>query len=189
MHHLQRRLGSALQWSDLATAGLDDLGGGRYQSCDPDIAGLGGVNSFFGLFLVGPSGLAAPEIPAIQTVDIDGQWYVSPVGSIGVQIFDVLVGVPDHGILSIDSPLAVYVYGTNRDFLERRLGTRPVSEVGASCAAIVTTDAAGIVDGIIDAPAGDMIRDCVASDALYDYSDAVLDAEESAPVATDFVED
>jgi len=170
---------NALLYSPLS-AGVEDLGDGRYRSCDTDTAGSS--LSVFGLLAFGRGGVFAPVVPSLETVEIDGRWYVSPIGTIGVQILDIFADVEDGKILSLDSPLAAFLYGVDRSTIERQLVGRAESELGPECSTIVEVDTNGTVTDVSNTPGLDDVRGCTESDAFWNFfgSDVAIEAIEPA---------
>jgi hypothetical protein len=105
------------------------------------------------------------RLPTIDTVEIDGSWYVSPIGSIANSVLDVIRAVPDSSSL-FDSSLAWYVYGIDRATLETYLLGRYMASLSVECATVVTDDG-GRVTGTVDDPTLAQIRACEGAD-LYD---------------------
>lgn len=167
-----------LRWGPAAN-GLEDLGDGRYRACGEQTA----VGSFSVLAVVsiGRSGFATPEVPAIQTVEIDGQWYVAPIGTIGEQLIDLLASVPDGAILRIDSPLAIFIYGTDLGILETQLVGRPISSVGTACEQIVVSDDTGNVTEVLSDATRGAVQACAESEEYWN-GDTGTDSATSSDV-------
>jgi len=145
--------------------GVEDLGDGRFRSCATDTATSG--SGVLGLVVFGRGGVFNLSLPSVETVEIDGRWYVSPIGTLGVQILDILADVEDDRILSLDSPLAAFFYGVDGPTVESRLVGRPESGIGPECAPIVLVDDAGIVTAISDDAGLDGVRACTESEDFW----------------------
>lgn len=103
------------------------------------------------------AGVSPFELPTVATVQVDAQWYVSPLGTIATSLAEMLHDAAEFGVL--DSPLAWSVYGTTRSTLESMLVGLPADGLPAECAAIVTsTD--GTVSGLVDDPGIGDARAC-----------------------------
>ncbi len=169
-----------------ATEGVDDLGDGRYRSClDGSVTSS---LSVFSLILVGQQGAIAPQLPTIETVEIDGQWYISPVGSIAAQLLDTIAEIDDGEVLSIDSPLGIFLYGTDRATFERQVIGRPVIDLGPACADLVIGDGDGNVTALADDLPFAEVNDCVQSEGYWAMYDDDFAAESVETVGGDVVE-
>jgi hypothetical protein len=134
---------------------------GVWRSCTP-AAALNAPSEFSAL-LDFRSGSAAPRLPPIEVVDVDGLWFVSPIGSLATIIQESLESTDDGAILSIDSPIARYIYFTRRAGHEARLVGRPAADMGASCQQFVNIDAGGRVVELLSDPPVEFVRDCISS--------------------------
>jgi hypothetical protein len=110
------------------------------------------------------SAVSPDRLPAIDTVRVDGRWYVSPIATIADGVLDVLRSVPDAESI-LDSRLAWYVYGYERASLESFLRGRNVASLSAACAAIVTDDGT-TVTGIAASPTVAEVRACVSASQI-----------------------
>ena len=127
---------------------------GDVKLCDNSGQMIGGALS---LLLGGgiPSGL--PEVATVQHGD---KWYISPIGTIFNQLTGVLRSIKDNDV-GLDSPLAFYVYGTNRAQLTQQLMSLS-SPVPAACQPITEVDSNGIFLKLADHPDASKVRECVA---------------------------
>ncbi len=131
-------------------SGVQPLADGSIRECGEEQPAMG-----FFLFLFSS---VSGELPAVATVQINGQWYFSPVGTIAASVVQLLSGVTDRSAL-FDSSLALFIYGTNRWFLSQELTGRSVAALPAACATLVTS-ADGNVTGLIADPSPTAARQC-----------------------------
>jgi hypothetical protein len=123
-----------------------------------------GRSSFGGLIGLG-LGLSVSEgLPPIEVVEVDGAWYVSPIGTVADGIIGIFgPSVDDGGLWS--SPIAGAIYGIDRWSLEQMTSGTPLSDVPEACRALLVADAAGVVTGVVDSPEPLAARAC--SEWLY----------------------
>ena len=159
--------------------GYEQIDDDSWRSCSPSTGGIG-------LFaLLSTSGLA--DLPPLEVVEVDGQWYVSPIGSVASIVVDLVSSVREAGSL-LDSQIAPFVVGTDRNSLEMIFVGQPAESFTPECQLLVTTDGS-TVTGLVsdDLDLGD-VRACMTSNVHLDsgLTDAVpLPVEEvPAPLAT-----
>jgi hypothetical protein len=130
---------------------------------------------FGGFFALGV-GLSVGEVlPPLEVVEVDGAWYVSPIGTVA----DVIIGifgpsVEGGGLWS--SPIAGAIYGIDRWSLEQMTSGTPLTEVPEVCRALLVADAAGVVTGVVDSPEPLATQTC--ADAIYTTGFTVSDGQE-----------
>ncbi|MCU1360832.1 MAG: hypothetical protein JWN99_2121 [Ilumatobacteraceae bacterium] len=134
-----------------STDGFENIGDDSWRSCATSLFAPGLLSA------LGAGG--ATELPSVATVELDGQWYVSPLGTVAASVLDVLRSVPEGGSL-FDSPLGTYVYGTNRAFMQLIYVGRPASQLADGCAALFVIDGSGTITAVIDDPPPALIRRC-----------------------------
>lgn len=176
--------GGFIAVTDFPGSGIERLSDDAWRTCDDGTPSVGGLS----LMLVRQFGGVAPQLPAIEVVEVDGLWYVSPMRTVFGSVLETFERVPDGAVFSIDSPLAPFVYGVDRTGLERMLIGLEPGTIPLSCETIVTLDDAGIVDGIVDDVPTDTLADCVgfALSGTVSYTTEVEVAEASTePPATD----
>lgn len=142
-----------------------------WRNCDDAVAGISA------LALFSTTGLT--ELPAIQVVEVDGQWYVSPVGTLGALVLEMIDSVRDAGSL-LDSPLAFWVIGIDRATLEYTFNGLTPSQLSPECQAIVTVEG-GLVTGARDDMTSAEARACWRSDV---YSPTAFEGTGGEGVAT-----
>ena len=164
---------------------------GSWKSCDGSPFG---VSSILALGIGGWGGL---KLPAVATVEVDGTWYVSPVATVTGSVAQTLRSVSSADSL-FDSPMAWYLYGTNRKSLEQQLTGNPTDSLSEACAAIVVSDPDGNVTGLVEGVTGPQGKACYTGDVLlgggevivngddvtYDTTPAVPDTAPTAVTAT-----
>lgn len=152
--------------------GFTSIGDEAFQSCASMPVGMSAA-----LFL-GSTGFT--ELPALSTVEVDGRWYVSPIGTIGQAVLGLVQGTPEGGSL-FDAPLGVYVYGTNRQLLEQQYLDLEVGGVPAACRKILLDDGVSIT-GAVAKPSPADIRACAYGYAEEDSASAVeISSAEQVP--------
>jgi hypothetical protein len=114
------------------------------------------------------------SLPPLSTVEVDGAWYVSPIGTIGAGLLEGLRAVPDGANL-LDTPVSGILFGTTRASLDATLTA--IGTVPSECEAVVTSaDGTAIV---VADPAPSAIRPCL--EALWDANIDVGDGWGPAP--------
>jgi hypothetical protein len=134
-----------------ATADASEIDGGR-RIC-------GDMSAFAGPFFFSLLGVGFPtELPGISVVESGGQWYVSPLGTIGAAVLEQFRTVPDGANL-LDTPIAYLLFeGMDRTAMDSTLAAH--STVPPECDPVVAVDADGFA-AVIPDPAAGGIRACV----------------------------
>jgi hypothetical protein len=130
--------------------GFEKIGEDTFRSCTDMSAG------FSALWLVGIDGLS--ELPPIATVQIDGKWYVSPMGTVGEMALGLVNDMPEGGSL-FDTQLGLYLYGGNRASITAQYVGLDLGSVDDACRAILTDDGS-VITGVVANPAPADIRSC-----------------------------
>ena len=154
--------------------GFEQLDDRTWRSCTPD------VGAFGLLTLVGTAGLTA--LPSIEVVEIDGLWYVSPIGTLADVVLDLISSVRASGSL-LDSQVAWFVLGTDGASLEAMLVGAPVDQLTVECQALVESDATtvtGLRQGDLDLGT---VRACVAGPVYQDGYSSFDDSTTFLPAA------
>lgn len=178
--------GTASVFGAIDESMLDDFGDATgfvpidtttWRNCDD------AVGAFSALALFSTSGLT--ELPAIQVVEVDGQWYVSPVGTLGATVLDLIDSVRDAGSL-LDSPVAFWVIGIDRATLEINFDGMDPTQLSDECQAIVTVEG-GVVTGVRDDMTSAEARACWQGEMYSDgaFSEGVALPDGSVTVATE----
>jgi hypothetical protein len=124
---------------------------GAHRVCDGPTPVIGAM---FSLFFVGGF---PTELPSISVVESDGQWYVSPIGTLGASVVDQFRSVPDDANL-IDTPLAGFLFlGMSREAMNSTLAA--ASTIPTECEAVAAVGADGVPAVIPDPPVSE-IRAC-----------------------------
>ncbi len=141
----------------------ENLNGGTIRACDGgDTAGILGAT-----FLLRGSG-SLLNLPSLTVVEDDGEWFVSPIGTIAAQALEPLRALPDD-VNAIDVPFLPYALGAgSRADLDRSFAG--ATDVGPECEAIVEADGSGGFKVVAD-PAIEQVRRC--ADRLF-YSEGPL---------------
>ncbi len=105
--------------------------------------------------LIGSGGMS---LPPLELVEVDGEWFVSPVGSLGAALVDLLRSVRDEGFF--DSPLAFVVLGVDRATLEGFLVGQSLAELPPACGDVSESDDGSTVSRIVDDPDLSTARTC-----------------------------
>lgn len=154
--------------------GYERLADGSWRSCAPVTSGLSVLSLF------STSGLTS--LPTIEVVEVDGRWYVSPVGTVASVVTDLLASVRSSGSL-LDSPVAWYVLGADRQSLRSMLIGADVSSLSAECGLLVVSDGSTVTDieAELDLAA---VRACatgqVFSDSSFTEAEAIPMTDEQA---------
>ena len=156
--------------------GYERLDNGAWRSCAPVINGL----SVLSLFTT--SGLTS--LPTIEVVEVDGRWYVSPVGTVAAVVTDLLASVRTSGSL-LDSPVAWYVLGADRQSLRSMLVGVEVSSLSAECGLLVVSDGTSVIDIETELDLG-AVRACATGSV---FSDAFVTDMEATPMTDEQVAD
>ena len=72
------------------------------------------------------------ELPSISVVESDGQWYVSPIGTVGASVVELFRSVPDDANL-IDTPLARCLASAGWTARRWTRCSRPASTIPPEC--------------------------------------------------------
>ncbi|HEX4980453.1 MAG TPA: hypothetical protein VFV63_02095 [Ilumatobacteraceae bacterium] len=141
-----------------STAGESTAIDGGYRVCGDRELFAGSVFSvLFG-------SLVPVQLPGISLVESDGVWYVSPIGTLGASLVDLLRSVPDDANL-IDTPLAPFLFGgMSRQWIDSSLAG--VNNIPPVCDAVLAFGADGVAAVVPDPPVG-QIRACV--EALFEF--------------------
>jgi hypothetical protein len=115
------------------------------------------------------------DLPAVAVVEIDGLWYVSPIGTLLGGIQRTLAAVDTSEPL-IDSPIGPYLFGGDRANVEAFASMLLPGSVPAACEGVLVDGPTGIVTA--PDPGIRAFRDCY--DALIEMPPMF---EEVAPVA------
>jgi hypothetical protein len=130
--------------------GFEKIGEDTFRSCTEMPVG------FSALWLVGIDGLS--ELPPIATVQIDGKWYVSPIGTVGQMALGLVNDMPEGGSL-FDTQLGLYLYGGNRASITAQYVGLDLGSVDQECRAILTDDGS-VITGVVAHPSPADIRAC-----------------------------
>jgi hypothetical protein len=130
--------------------GFDKIGEDSYRNCASMPVGLSA------LWLVGIDGLS--ELPTIATVQIDGKWYVSPIGTVGEMALGLVNDMPEGGSL-FDTQLGLYLYGGNRASITAQYVGLDLGSVDDACRAILTDDGS-VITGVVAHPAVADVEAC-----------------------------
>ena len=162
------------RWAAQASSNYSVVEGG-HRLCEGPTPLSGAVFSVF--FVAG----FPTELPSISVVESDGQWYVSPIGTMGASLVEVFRSVPDGANL-IDTPLAPFFFGgMNRQSIDSSLAG--VNNIPPVCAAVLAIGADGVAAVVPDPPVSE-IGACV--DALFEFGVASSSGTfTSAPVGVD----
>ena len=130
----------------------EQVDGSTARSCaDNEFAGL--VSSVFLL----RGGATLLSLPTITVVENDGEWFVSPIGTLAGQLLDPLRALPDDTNV-IDIPLLPYALGAQaRDDLDRTFSL-PAADLPPACASIAEPDGAGGLRTIADPAFADVLE-------------------------------
>jgi hypothetical protein len=121
-------------------------------------------SSFGGLFVLGLGLSVSGGLPPLEVVEVDGAWYVSPIGTVADAIIDIVEpSVAGGGLWS--SPIGSAIYGIDRGSLEQMTSGQLLTEVPEACRAVLVVDAAGLVTGVVDSPEPLAVRAC--SEVIY----------------------
>lgn len=134
----------------VSTSPVEVLTDGSYRSCDGSLGGLG----LLGVALGG----GGTGLPSVEVEEVDGRWYVSPLGTITDLVLDLVRNVPDGSSL-FDSTLGSYVYGVNHQSLVLFLSGQPLDQLSDECRLLVTDDGT-TVTGLIEPPDLAQVRRC-----------------------------
>jgi hypothetical protein len=104
-------------------------------------------------------------LPSLAVAEIDGSWYVSPLGTVADEIIDAVDPATDGGTL-FDTPLGSILYGVDRSTLEDGAIGLPLDETVPACRDLFAADTAGIVVGVLERPDPGALRAC--AEALTD---------------------
>lgn len=153
------------EYSDVWTS----VGDEQWRACGPSTRGALSLASI-GLGIGG----GAIELPAIATVQVDGRWYVSPIATLTSSVLQLLRSIGSTDDL-LDSPIAWYLYGTDRTSIEQQLTGGTPDSLSAACLAIVVVQD-GVVTGLIDGVTGPQARACYSGAQPYDSTGSVTDS-------------
>jgi len=160
--------------------GMEPAADGSVQLCEPSAA-------WWPLGLLGGN---VGSLPSVATVEVDGAWYVSPLGTITSLVTDLLRQVPSREAL-FRMPLAAAFYGTDHATLESFLVGRPLAEVPETCTGLVVDDGQQVT-GVVTNPTVDAAKACQAALDEGDWfpfepdvPEAAQPAPAPAPVAAD----
>jgi len=143
---------------------VEQVGDESWRVCDR--------SSFGGLIALGLGLSAFEDLPPLEVVEVDGAWYVSPIGTVADGIIDIFEpSVGSGGLWS--SPIAGAIYGIDRSSLEQMTSGSLLAEVPEACRALLVADAAGVVTGVVDSPEPLAARAC--SDVIYSFVSGVMD--------------
>lgn len=126
--------------------------GDDFRFCDD------AAQQFF--WFLAPLSASATSPPPMALVRVEGQWYVSPLGSVAAWAVGQLRGIATSDT-GLDGPLSWWIYGTDRGQLEDQLSTRSRDDMGESCIAISAFDAESSFVRVIDAPGPSLVRACL----------------------------
>ncbi len=155
--------------------GFEQIDEQTWMSCGSASGGLSVLSLF------GTSGLTA--LPSIDVVEVDGRWYVSPIGTVADVVLDVIASVRDSGSL-LDSEVAWFVLGTDRASLESMFVGSTLDQLTPECQALVATDGTvvtGLIDGDLDL--GD-VRACATGSIFSGFSES----SDAAPLPDESIE-
>jgi len=98
-------------------------------------------------------------LPSLAVAEIDGSWYVSPLGTVADEIIDAVGPATDGGTL-FDTPLGSILYGVDRSTLEDGAIGLPLDETVPACRDLFAADTAGVVVGVLERPDPGALRAC-----------------------------
>jgi hypothetical protein len=101
-----------------------------------------------GLGFGGPVPLS---LPTVGLVEVDGAWYLSPLGTIADGIVSLFEPTVDGGGL-FDSAIGSGLFGFDRSMLEDEVVGLPLDQAVPECRDLLEVDADGIVTGMVDRP-------------------------------------
>jgi hypothetical protein len=162
-------------WATQASSNYSVVDGG-HRVCDGPTPVSGAM---FSLFLA--AGFPT-ELPSISVVESDGQWYVSPIRTIGGSVVDMFRSLPDDANL-IDTPLAGFLFdGMGREAMNSTLAAG--STIPPECELVAAVGADGVPAVIPDPPVTE-ISACVQALFNVTYqSDSGSGSFAPAPVET-----
>ncbi len=143
---------SGSPFSDMAaySPGSERIDDGTVRTCADD--GAFGIGS--ALFLLAGSG-SLTNLPPLTLVNDDGQWFVSPIGTIAAQILESMRSLPDD-VNIIDVPLLpLYAGAVSRAQLDQYYQYTP--DVSEPCRAIGEADGSGHLRTIADPALADVL--------------------------------
>jgi hypothetical protein len=120
--------------------GIEQVGDESWRTCTPP-KGLSAVWSLFGF-----GGLT--ELPALQVVEVDGRWFVSPIGTAGEAVLG-LFDAGENGSL-LDTPFASVLLGIDRGTLEVMFSGGRLADLTDECQPLAVADADGIITGLTE---------------------------------------
>jgi hypothetical protein len=128
------------------------------------VCGRSSFGGLGGLIVLGLGFSAFEHLPPLEVVEVDGAWYVSPIGTVADAIIDIVEpSVAGGGLWS--SPIGSAIYGIDRGSLEQMTSGQLLTEVPEACRAVLVVDAAGLVTGVVDSPEPLAVRAC--SEVIY----------------------
>ncbi len=123
-----------------------------------------------------------PDLPEVEVTERGGRWYVSPIGTVLGEVVQLLRGSGD-GDVGIDSPLALYIHGTNRQDIDSVLQGRG-GDIPESCAAIVVVDQSDQQPKLVADPDLRAVRACSDDLMSSSMSSSSVGFEVAGPVGS-----
>ena len=148
-----------------------------------------GFNAFTALLILG-GGLAGIELPPVDVVQMDGTWYLSPIGTVLEQVTQILRSGAD-GEIGIDSPFAIFLYQTTREGMDATLAGVPADQLPSECSAIVESSSGSY--RLMDTFEANLLKPCVTAlnggiasgsvgSAVEETADSILVSTEESTV-------
>jgi hypothetical protein len=155
-----------------AGAGYTEVEGGHRVCGRPDLFGGSVLPLLFGFSL-------PTKLPDISVVQSDGLWYVSPIGTLGASLVELVRSVPD-GANMIDTPIATFLFeGMGREAIDSTLAA--ASTIPPECDQVAAVGTDGVAAVIPDPPISE-IRGCVEALFGFDFASSTT----VAPGAVEF---
>lgn len=149
--------GDSLFAASAGTNALEQISDGVWRKCGEDsLVQTLSIPSI----LLGSVGFAAPRLPPIEVIEVDGEWYVSPIRSAVASILAGVEQVPDGEVFFLDGPLAPLLYSTDLAGLEAILINRTLDELPPTCADFVITDGSDVVTAVERTGPFASVREC-----------------------------
>lgn len=139
-------------------AGVEKTGDDAWRQCSPMYRNAGLLSWWVGLEFA----FGVTMLPPLGLVEVDGAWYVSPVGTAAEELLSLVRPYREGGGL-FDSALGSAVYGIDRPTLESTMSGLTLDQVPGECRVVLATDASGVITGVVDIPDASALRACGAA--------------------------